>query len=105
MDYDRVQKAIDEIEAELKRLGWWQEERPPEEIFDFKMAFGMDTMPFSTWLQFILIPRVNDIIQSRGEFPTSSNLGAHAIREYDGAYEADDLIQMLASFDRLIETL
>jgi uncharacterized protein YqcC (DUF446 family) len=105
MRYDSVQKAIDEIEAELKRLGWWQEERPPEKMFDFKMAFGMDTMPFSSWLQFILIPRVKDIIESRGEFPKSSYLGTHAIREYDGVYEADDLISMLATFDKLIETL
>ncbi|HEX9988279.1 MAG TPA: YqcC family protein [Chloroflexia bacterium] len=105
MDYDSVQKAIDDIEAELKRLDWWQEQRPPEEMFDFKMAFGMDTMPFSFWLQFVLIPRVKDIIESRGEFPNSSNLGTHAVREYDGVYEADDLVRMLTAFDRLIESL
>lgn len=105
MDYSKVQEAIDEIEAELKRLGWWQEQRPPEEMFDFKMAFGMDTMPFSTWLQFVLIPRVKDIIESHGEFPTSSSVGVHAVREFDGVYEADDLIRMLVAFDNLIEGL
>jgi uncharacterized protein YqcC (DUF446 family) len=101
--YEAARERIGEIEAELKGLGWWQEERPPEEAFNFTMAFAMDTMAFPQWLQFVFIPRVNELIEARGSFPASSMVGAHAVREFDGVYEADRLVGLLTAFDDFIE--
>jgi len=96
-----VTAAIDRVEAELKRMGWWRNEPLPPEMYQFTQAFAMDTMPFSCWLQFILIPRVRGIIEARGEFPSTSMVAAQAVREFDGVPEADNLLSALSDFDAL----
>lgn len=102
--YTEVGERIDGIEAELRRLGWWSEEPPPPAAFESDQAFFRDTMAFSQWLQFVFIPRVREIVASRGEFPTRSMVGAQAVRELDGVWEADDLVSLLSSFDRAVES-
>ena len=96
-----VEKKIAAIEAEMKRIGYWSASPLPDEAYDFRQAFAMDTMAFSQWLQFILIPRVRQIISERGEFPTDSMVGVQAMREFDGDENAADLVSLLGEFDRL----
>jgi uncharacterized protein YqcC (DUF446 family) len=99
--YEEVGQHIDGIEAEMKRTGFWSDEQPTPEMYNFTQAFAMDTMPFSYWLQFIFIPRVRSIIAEQGDFPRSSQVGAQAVREFDGVWEASDLVSKLSAFDAL----
>ncbi len=100
----RARAAIDGIEAEMKRLGYWSDAPLPEAAYAFRRAFAQDTMSFGQWLQFVLIPRVHEIIEQRGEFPRASMVGAQAVREFDGDEHAETLIRLLNEFDRLIES-
>lgn len=100
--YKKAANRIDAIEAEMRRIGTWQNQRPCEESFQSRSAFFMDTMPFSTWLTFVFIPRVRDIIAERGEFPTNSQVGVQALREFDGCPEAGELVHLLSQFDSFI---
>jgi uncharacterized protein YqcC (DUF446 family) len=61
----------------------------------------MDTMMFSQWLQFILIPRVHQIIEGHGTFPTNSMVGVKAMQKFDGDQYAEQLVSLLDKFDRL----
>ena len=101
--YAIAQKKIDAIEAEMKRIGYWQSEPLDPDQYDFERAFAMDTMVFSQWLQFIFIPRVKEIVATAGEFPPRSMVGAQAVREFDGAPEASDLVRLLSEFDALFK--
>ena len=100
-DYAVVEEKIGRIEAEMKRIGIWQEKPIEPERLECKQAFCMDTMSFSQWLQFILLPRVKGIIAEKGQFPSGSMVAVQATREFDGFYEASDLIGLLYEFDRL----
>ena len=102
-DRETVNARIDEIEVEMRRIGLWSEKPPAPEAFDFHRAFAMDTMAFSQWLQFIFVPRVNQIIESGEPFPTHSSVGAQAVREFDGEPDASHLCTLLSQFDHLIE--
>ena len=99
----KIAKKADEIEAELRRLGWWSDVPPSEKAFQEMGAFGQNTMTFAAWLQFVLLPRVRGIIAERGEFPSDSSVGAYAVRELDGQDEASDLVSRLIEFDALFE--
>jgi hypothetical protein len=44
--YEAVAAKIDEIEAEMRRIGLWQDERPPEADAPITKAFGADVMAF-----------------------------------------------------------
>ncbi len=99
---DRVARLTDLIEAELRSLGWWSGKPPTDEQMKFKAAFGMDTMPLSMWIQFVLLERVREIIRQNGTFPGRSMVGTQAIREYDGRHEAANLVSLLCEFDEAV---
>jgi uncharacterized protein YqcC (DUF446 family) len=95
-------RYADAIEAEMRRIGFWQSEGLRPEQLAFTQAFAMDTMTFAQWLQFIFLPRVREAIASN-RFPTSSSVGTQAIREFDGDPDAGHLATLLAEFDGLFE--
>jgi uncharacterized protein YqcC (DUF446 family) len=99
--YSEVERKISEIEAEMKHIGYWSLEPLPDKAYDFHHAFAMDTMTFSQWLQFVLIPRVRSIIEQEGDFPSESMVGAQAVREFDGDTTASNLVTLLSEFDDL----
>lgn len=99
--YQDVQTKLGEIVTEMKQIGFWQDEPLQPEQYDFRSAFAMDTMSFSQWVQFIFVPRVGQILESQGTFPTRSQVGVQAIREYDGVPEAAHLVELLCAFDAL----
>ena len=92
----------DQIENEMRSIGFWQNEPLRPEQLDFEQAFGMDTMTFTQWLQFIFLPRVREAAAS-SQFPSGSSVGAQAVRELDGQPEADHLVTLLSEFDALFD--
>lgn len=99
--YELVENKLNEIEAEMKRIGYWREEPLPDEMYNFSQAFAMDTMPFNYWLEFIFMARVREIIAEKGKFPSTSNVAAQAIREFDTDNNASNLVTLLSEFDNL----
>ncbi|MFN8373775.1 MAG: YqcC family protein [Anaerolineae bacterium] len=99
--HTKVASVLDSIEAELKRIGYWQDTPLQPEQYDFRAAFAMDTMAYNQWLQFVFIPRVRSIIAAQGQFPASSSVGTQAVREFDGNHEAARLVILLSEFDAL----
>jgi uncharacterized protein YqcC (DUF446 family) len=101
--YEEAARRTNELEAEMQRIGFWQNEPLAPEQLNFCRAFGADTMAFSQWLQFVFVPRVRQIVEARGAFPAQSFVGAQAIREFDGMDEEGELARLLCEFDRFIE--
>lgn len=103
--YANAASYADRIEGELRSLGAWRSEPLPASAYQSKRAFFGDTMSFYQWLQFVLLPRVRDIIAEHGAFPAESSVGTYAVRELDGVDEAASLIRSLCEFDDFIEGL
>lgn len=99
--YQDVQTKLEEIVVEMKLIGYWQDAPLSPEKYDFRSAFAMDTMAFSQWLQFIFVPRVEQILDDQGTFPSRSQVGTQAIREWDGIPETAHLVELLCAFDAL----
>jgi uncharacterized protein YqcC (DUF446 family) len=93
----------DRIEAELRRLGAWSADRPDQETIDNGGAFGMNTLAFTQWLQWVLVPRLREVAAGTFPVPPSSQVAAHAVREFDGWHEASDLEGLLRELDHLVE--
>lgn len=98
----QVIRYADLIEAELRRIGYWQSEPLRAEQMEFTQAFAMDTMTFVQWLQFVFLPRVREAAAAN-QFPSGSSVGAQAVREFDGDPNADHLTSLLSEFDALFE--
>jgi uncharacterized protein YqcC (DUF446 family) len=99
---ENVSRYADEIEGEMRSQGMWQDQPLRLEQMNFEQAFGMDTMTFTQWLQFVFLPNVRKAVAAN-QFPSSSSVGAQAVREFDGYPEADRLITLLSEFDALFD--
>ncbi len=99
----RIRMKIYEIEAEMKRIGMWSGTPLPKEAFKDMGAFGMNTMTFGQWLQFVFIPNVRKLLETNGPWPDQSRVGVMAVREFDGIPEAVRLIELLTEFDGIFE--
>lgn len=95
-----VLEKLDLIEAEMRKIGLWQNGPLEPDQYDFRAAFAGDTMTFSQWLQFILLPNVKSAVEKE-TFPSRSRVAAQAVREFDGLDEASNLITILSDFDAL----
>jgi uncharacterized protein YqcC (DUF446 family) len=100
-----IAKKIAEIEAEMKKIRLWQDEDLPAEKYENPGFFGIGSMSFVQWLQFIFIPTVKRTMASGEEFPDESQVALQAIKEFVAwpAYDADteDLVKLLEEFDDL----
>ncbi len=97
--HERASAAIDAIEAELKRLGSWSETPPdPSRLVD-PGPFGMNTLAPEEWLQFVLVPRVREVVRTRGNFPSDSQVAVWAVRNFESG--AEHLLDLLRDFDGL----
>jgi uncharacterized protein YqcC (DUF446 family) len=95
-----VAAKLNQIEAEMQVIGFWQTLPLLPDQLEFSGAFGLDKMAFSQWLQFIFIPRVREAIAT-DRFPPSSSVGTQAIREFDTEPRAARLAALLSEFDAL----
>jgi uncharacterized protein YqcC (DUF446 family) len=101
--YEAAADYADRIEAELRNLAQWQSEPMPAAAYESDQAFYADTMTYFQWLQFVLVPRINEIVAERGKFPAGSMTGAYAVRYFDGFDDAYALITLLSEFDEFSE--
>jgi len=110
MSLAEIARKLDEIEAEMKRIGYWQA-APPAELLA-KIAAGeigyLDPgLRFAQYLQLIFLPAARQRLRDR-DLPRESNVGVMAMREYDyhsHVAEAEDLLRLLSEFDALVEAL
>ena len=100
-DTNAIRQKLTEIEAEMRRIGYWDIQEPAPEAYENMGAFGVNTMAFAQWLRYVFVPRVEGLLESDGPWPYNSSVGTHAVREFDGVYEASELTTLLCQFDGL----
>lgn len=96
----RVIEALDNIEAELKSIGFWSSNPP-----DFMVSNFTKAPSFELWLQCIFLPNARDAAK-KGEYPQQSQVGLMAMRQYDyhsHVEEAQNLVSLLNQFDKIVE--
>jgi uncharacterized protein YqcC (DUF446 family) len=99
----RLGEIADELEAELKKIGWWIPDPPSEEEVVAGGAFGMNAVAFPTWLQVVFVKRLRQAAAGEFDIPRSSSVSTFATREFDGYREdVEHLMDLLYEVDRLV---
>ncbi|HDK37467.1 MAG TPA: YqcC family protein [Thiolapillus brandeum] len=68
-DYQELSQYLQRLEYELRLLGWWSKTTPDTDTLQSTAPFCHDRMTFDQWLQWIFIPRLEDIINNNGPLP------------------------------------
>ena len=66
-----VQSLLLELEQALKNLRLWNASKPSDEALASEQPFCIDTLDLNQWLQWVFIPRMNDIASMGDKLPHS----------------------------------
>ncbi len=99
----KIQCCLICIETELRQLQMWQSEAPPSKALSSTQPFCIDTLNFPQWLQFIFLPRLQQLIELNLPLPQGCAVAPMA-EEYFKALpvEASPLLQSLRRVDSLL---
>ncbi|WP_430456378.1 YqcC family protein [Rheinheimera sp.] len=103
MKYQQTQAILQAIEAELRRLQLWTELPPSAAALASQAPFCCDTMPLQQWLQYVLLPRMQALIDARLPLPGQISICPIAEEAFAGLEErAWPLINRIADLDELL---
>ncbi|MBW5814337.1 YqcC family protein [Yersinia kristensenii] len=67
---NQVRQSLQNIELAMRAIDLWQSVPPVVEAFESNEPFNIDTMYAEQWLQWVLIPRMYALLESKGPLPT-----------------------------------
>ena len=79
---DRLLRLLTTLEAELRAQGRWDAAPPPEVALQSKQPFAFDTLNFDQWLQWILLPRMHELLSLQMPLPSSCSIAPMAEEIY-----------------------
>lgn len=102
-DHAALLSALFELEAELRRLGLWEDESPAAERLASRLPFCHDTLEFHQWLQWVFVPRLGELLGSGAELPHASGIAPLAEMTFaECQIEAEELVSILGRIDALL---
>jgi uncharacterized protein YqcC (DUF446 family) len=100
---NQVADVILLIEAEMRRVGLWQETPPSDEALASTQPFCFDAMEFHQWLQWVLIPKTAELIEKNLDLPSVSDIASLAEYRFEQIpEETDELLVLLRKYDQLL---
>lgn len=99
----QVAVQLDQIKAELIQLNLWQAAAPSAAALQSSQPFCIDTLDLSQWLQWILIPRMQALLD--GELPLPGSCNIHPIAEQNFNGFATDCSRLLTAIEALDQAL
>ncbi len=70
MKYQHTLRLLQQIEMQLKSLQLWSIEAPSAAALASTAPFACDSMTLEQWLQFIFLPRMQQMIELQQPLPT-----------------------------------
>lgn len=102
--YIAIAEVLLDIECELRRARLWEDESPDPEALASDQPFALDTLAFHQWLQFILLPRMQQLVQDRLPLPAACTISPMAEEVYQQQLLVmKPLLLQLQRLDRLFD--
>ncbi|WP_346351836.1 YqcC family protein [Oceanimonas sp. AH20CE76] len=98
-----VHQLLLSIEDELKALEWWQCEPPAVSALQSTQPFCLDTLSLPQWLQFVLLPRLHQMLQAGQPLPNRIAVYPMATECFKGVDENPArLLEVIAQLDEAL---
>ncbi|MBO1520602.1 YqcC family protein [Oceanisphaera pacifica] len=101
-----AQRCLSAIVDELKALSWWQTEPPSAAALSSSQPFCIDTLTFAQWLQFVLIARLQAMLESGAPLPQQISVYPMATESFKSVAEnTQALEEAIAQLDECLSGL
>lgn len=100
-----VSQILVEIRTEMQVIDLWAALPPSDEALASSQPFCIDTMEFSQWVQWLLIPRLEQMIERELPLPQNSQIHPMAEEVFKQLEEdSDRLLKLIEQLDSLLST-
>ena len=101
--YQHLMNLLNELQTELKLAGLWSNTEPSEVALSSIQPFGLDTLTFYEWLQFVLVKKLRLFCNRCESLPDSCDVTTMA----EEIFKSDEItapavIRILSIIDRFI---
>jgi uncharacterized protein YqcC (DUF446 family) len=79
---DQLGELLQALEREMRSQGRWERQRPPHQALLSTQPFAVDTLDFDQWLQWIFIPKLNELLVMQLPLPDNCAVGPMAEEVY-----------------------
>ncbi len=87
----------------MRALELWSRQRPSASALASTEPFCVDTLCLSDWIQWILIPRMHELLDREQPLPGQCNVHAVAEESFrDTQADTRQLLQLIQDFDRTL---
>jgi len=94
--------VIERMESTMRASDQWEQEPPPERLLESPQPFCYDTLTFQQWLQWLMIPRMRQILNNYEELPEESAILPYAEEFVPERGHGRELLHLIERFDELI---
>lgn len=78
MQHDNLLEVLQSITTEMINRDLWQDVQPDSSALASTQPFCVDTLTFCEWMQWIMIPRLEHMANTKQPLPGSSDIHAMA---------------------------
>lgn len=98
-----VKSQLNALEAELKQQRLWSTAPADPRLMSSSAPFSCDTMSLEQWLQYILIPRMQALLQANAALPDNISILPYAELAFKPlGTAADKLLHIIAGLEQSV---
>jgi len=100
---DELSLLLQSLEHELRCQGRWDDEPPPADALRSAQPFAFDTLSFDQWLQWVLLPRMHELLLRQLPLPANCAIQPMAEEAY-GPHDPDctRIVLIIGRIDALL---
>lgn len=99
---DELAELLLKIEAELRLFDCWGDQPPSIDALQSSLPFCCDTLDVMQWLQFLFIPRMQQILVKQAELPNTCTIAPYLEECMEReAMKVGDLLEVVQQMDRI----
>jgi uncharacterized protein YqcC (DUF446 family) len=101
--YLYIGQLLRELEQAMKQLKVWSSRAPAPDAFLSQQPFAYDTMSLVEWVQFVFIPKMTELIETRQPLPVRCGISPMA-EEYfkESSHDISHFMMVLQQLDRAL---
>lgn len=99
----QTQKLLRNLQNSLQQLQCWEDSAPSMEALSSSMPFALDTLKPEQWLQWVFIPRMNQLIESEQALPSGFAITPYFDEVWKEQPQRMSLIELLKQIDEVCQ--
>ena len=99
---DQLSLLLRTLESELRTQGRWEDRPPPPQALLSNEPFAVDTLDFDQWLQWVLLPKLQQLLLRQLPLPSNCAIQPMAEEVYGDDAGGLRITLIIAEIDALL---